>query len=483
VSIVKFTDSVSPASLPKRLRGYSHIQIGVGAAIGAGLRAGGLCVRLLVCAVMLGCGLWNPAGSLDYKPSRLPMGELTIGVWLPAGLEAFRFGAEDQERLAQLGINRIEWLQRAVVDSVTAEEIAMGFCDRVGLRMPVYYEPRGFSPYDKLHNWARAKPAADFEAEVRRRVRLLKEQWSGSPGFWGYLIGHEDYRKEYYQGLAKLVEVLRDEDAARPAISVGRLDHYQKVDRFFDALFVEGGTPNVFQQEHYIFRGDVPLEGKGLKRRLDKLVEGYDRVARKLQERHGRWHAIVQVHGETREGVAFYRKPTAAEMRVQVGLALSRGAAGVVYFLYSSGLEEVRDGEGNVVERRYYEGLVERDGTPAEGYEGVRQINATLRKMAPALEELHFHGGFSHRRMMMNRLLLKGDDDLEFGLFGDGTEATHLLVVNRRTVGKRTIELGVDGEEVLDASTGDVLEVMNGRVRVDMEAGGFKLLQINQGEE
>jgi len=437
-------------------------------------------VRLLICTAMAGCGLWNPAGSPDYEPSRLPVGELTIGVWLPAGLEEFRFGSEDQERLADLGINRIEWLQRAAVDSVTAEELAMRFCDRMGLRMPVYYEPRGFSPHDKLHDWARTKPTADFEGEVRRRVRLLREQWSGSPGFWGYLIGHEDYRKEYYQGLAQLVEVLRDEDGAHPAISVGRLDHYQKIDRFFNALFVEGGTPNVFQQEHYVFRGDVPLEGKGLKRRLNELVEGYDKVARKLQGRHGRWHAIVQAQGETRDGVVFYRKPTAAEMRVQVGLALSRGAAGIVYFLYSSGLEEVRDGEGNVVERRHYAGLVERDGTPAEGYEEVRRINAELRRIAPVLEGLHFHGGFSYRRLMANPLLLRGDNDLEFGLFGDGIEATHLLVVNRRTVEDRAVELGVGGESIEDASTGDALDVTNGRVKVALEAGGFRLLQINR---
>ena len=479
---MKFTDISSPVSLLKRFGGNSRVQIGADSAIAAGLRGGGLCAGLLVCAAMWGCGLWNPAGSPDYEPSRLPVGELAIGVWLPAGLEEFRFGVEDQERLVDLGINRIEWLQRAAVDSLTAEEIAIRFCDRVGLRMPVYYEPRGFSPHDKLHDWARAKPAADFEGEVRLRVRLLREQWSGSPGFWGYLIGHEDYRKEYYPGLAQLVEVLRDEDAARPAISVGRLDHYQKVDRFFNALFVEGGTPNVFQQEHYVFRGDVPLEGKGLKRRLNELVEGYDRVARKLQGRHGRWHAIVQAQGETREGVAFYRKPTAAEMRVQVGLALSRGAAGIIYFLYSSGLEEMRDGEGNVVERRYYEGLVERDGTPAEGYEEVRRINAELRRIAPVLERLHFHGGFSHRRLMVNPLLLQGDDDLEFGLFGDGIEATHLLVINRRTMEDRTVELGVGGASVRDASTGDALEVANGGVRVDMEAGGFRLLQIEEGE-
>ena len=53
----------------------------------------------------------------------------------------------------------------------------MGFCDRTGLRMPVYYEPHGFSPEDKLHDWARAKPSAELVEKVRARVRGLRRQW------------------------------------------------------------------------------------------------------------------------------------------------------------------------------------------------------------------------------------------------------------------------------------------------------------------
>lgn len=437
---------------------------------------------LMLLLVFSGCGLWNPANSLDFAPSRVPVGELTVGVWLPAGLEEFRFGAEDQVRLVELGINWVEWLQRAVVDSVTAEELAMGFCGRTGIRMPVYYEPRGFFPYDKLHNWAaRAKVEAGFGEEVRQRVRRLREQWGESPGFGGYLVGHEDYRKALYPALEQVVAVLREEDPGRPAFTVGGIDSYPAVDGFLEAFFQEGGVPNVFQHEQYVFRADVPLEGRKLQRRLDELVGGYDRVARRLQGRYGRWHAIVQAQGETRDGMPFYRGPTGAELSVQVGLALARGASGVVYFLYSSGVEEVLNGEGEIVQRRFYAGLVDADGAPTGTYRAAQRINAELGALSPALETLHFHGGFASGKVAENPLLRRGDGDLEFGLFGDGAEVTHLLVVNRRTTEKRTVGLVVEGDEVVDVATGEGLDVEEGRVQVELEAGGFRLLAISQG--
>ena len=296
----------------------------------------------LIAAVLLaGCQLTNPAVS-NYEPSRLPVGDLTLSTWLPAGLDSFRFDAGDRQLLAEIGFNHIEWLQEVRVGDQTAEEVAMSFAGDAGFGMPVFYPPPGFTRDDKLLDFAvmdRVEPG--FDAAVRERVAALQRHWGASPGFTGYLIGHENYRARYYKALGTMVRILGQEDPLRPAISIGNIDHFPEVGRFLDALFAEGGPANIFQHEHYIFRADVPASGRKLRKRLDALVAGYGRLARYLQDRHGRWHAIVQVHSETREGLgsggACYRKPTAGEVSVQVGLALSRGASGIVYFLYSSG--------------------------------------------------------------------------------------------------------------------------------------------------
>jgi len=425
-----------------------------------------------------GCGLLNSTDTLEFQPSEVPVGPLAIGVWLPAGLDRFRFEAEDQERLVELGINQIEWLQRASQDSATAEEIAMAFCNRTGVSMPVYYEPPGYSPYDKLRNWAtRTEVEADFADSVRERVQSLQQQWSGASGFYGYMVGHEDYRKTYSTALRRTVEVLRQEDPLRPALTVGSIGDYASVETFMDAFFVAGGPPNIFQHEHYVFRQDVPLSGKGLQRRLRDLVRGYESVARHLQGRHGRWHAIVQAQGEVRHGEVFYRQPSAAEFRVQAGLALSQGASGIIYFLYSSGIEEILDQEGALVEQREYMGLVDRDGAPTPGYFAVQQLNGWLQRLSGALQELHFHGGFSAQKTPRNPLLRSAAEDLAFGLFGDGVNASHLLVVNRRTTEDREVELEVYGKQVTDAVSGEELEVLDGKFQVRLEGGGFRLLK------
>lgn len=438
---------------------------------------------LLAAVLLAGCQLTNPAVS-SYEPSRLPVGDLTLSAWLPAGLDSFRFDAGDRQLLADIGLNHIQWLQRARIGDSTAEEVAMSFAGDAGLGMPVFYEPPGFTPMDKLQSFAVMDPVEPgFEDEVRERVAALQQHWGAAPGFTGYLIGHEDYRARYYRALEGTVSVLKQEDPLRPAISVGNIAHYPEVDRFLDALFAEGGAANIFQHEHYIFRDDVPASGRKLKKRLDALVAGYGRLARYLQDRHGRWHAIVQVHSETRDGLGlsgpYYRKPAAGEISVQVGLALSRGASGIVYFLYSSGWEWIRDSDGHLIQERFYEGIVDRDGAPTATYEAVKELNGQLAGLSPHLRDLHFHGGWEAGDLPDNDLVGDSDSDLELGFFGDGTTATHLLVANRQSHRGRQVGLKLAGP-ARDAVAGTDLPQAGGRTLLDLEPGGFRLLEVQR---
>jgi hypothetical protein len=440
---------------------------------------------LLLCGLLAvgGCNLDNPSGSRTYQPARLPMGPLVLGAWLPAGLDEFRFGPEDEDLLLELGLNQVEWLQRAEVDGRSAEEMLMDFCGRQGWWMPVYYEPPGYSPYDKLHNWTRQHEVGEgFSAKVSQLVNGLLEQWEGQAGFGGYLVGHEDYRQSTYPALELTVAELRRQDPSRPAISVGHIDSYQAVERFLDVFFVEGGAPNIFQHEHYVFRAEVPTQGGGLQRAVDDLAASYDRVADRLRGRHGRWHAIVQVQSEWRQGLGlegfYYRKPTAAEISLQAGLALSRGASGVIYFLYSSGVEDARNGEGEIIQHRVYEGLVDRAGGATPQYRGVQQLNLLLGRLGAVLEPLYFFGAFSSADLRRNPLVRRADTGLEFGIFGaEGTER-YLLVVNRQTDATRQVRLRLAASAVTDALDGRVLPLAGNEIEVELEAGGMRLLKV-----
>ncbi|MFH1571458.1 MAG: hypothetical protein ABIL09_25935, partial [Gemmatimonadota bacterium] len=417
----------------------------------------------------------NPAASSEYAPARLPVGPLEISAWLPAGL-----GQEvrlDETALGSLGLTHLEWLQRAERDGASAEELAMRFCSGAGLKMPVYYEPPGYSPYDKLRNWAtREQLGVGYDDSLRARVAELVGQWSGEPGLAGYLVGHEDYRWQAYPALARTVARLREQDALRPAYTVGHIDAFPRQEQFLEAFFPDGGPANVLQHEHYVFRAGVPDSGAALQRRLEELAQGYGRAARAVQGRNGRWQAIVQAHAETRGTERWYRQPGAAELRVQVGLALARGAAGVVYFLYSSGTEEVRDARGEVREVRRYQGLVEEMGEPTALYAAARQLNADLARLSAPLEPLHFHGGYRGDRLPAGAPLSAADRELDVGLFGDGDTVTHVLVVNLRTWEARRARLRLPDRLGRDAVTGERLG--RGEVEVDLEAGGFRLLEL-----
>ncbi|NKB70382.1 MAG: hypothetical protein GKR89_25200 [Candidatus Latescibacteria bacterium] len=437
----------------------------------------------MLCSLSTSCGLLDSNSAIEYQPAQTSVGPLAISTWLPAGLDQFRFEAEDQELLRQLGVNQIEWLQRATRDSLTAEQLAMEFCNDNDLQMPVFYEPLGFSPYDKLHNWARRTDIdSAFVPALEKRIAALHRQWDGAPGFLGYLVGHEDYRQSYYPALRLTIENLRRQDPQRPAVTVGFIDSYPAVEQFLDAFFQPGGPANIFQHEHYVFRADVPSQGPVLQRRLDHLVEGYSQVARRLQNRHGRWHAIVQVQSEERHGNGFdgfyYRKPTGAEIRLQAGLALTRGASGIVYFLYSSGLEEARNSDGEIFQRRLYEGLVDREGIPTPAYTAAQRLNAQLDSLSAYLAPLHFHGGYTARRAPANALARSGDADVELGFFGDGEQPTHVLVLNRRPQEERSVHLQIARGPVEDLLSGQTLPPAGDTLTLMLPAAGMRLLRF-----
>jgi len=416
------------------------------------------------------CGALNPTGSLEYQPRPLPLGPLTIGTWLPTGMDEFRFTDTDRQLLYELGINSVQWVQRYADKNGTAEEQLMAFANSQGWDMPVYFEPPGWTAYDKLHNWATKAEFANHDS-LRQLVQDLYSRWRNESAFSGYLVGHEDYNKNNYASLSAVVKVISEIDPTYPSITVGRLQDYQDIDFFLAKFFDGAGENNIFQHEHYIFRGDLPSKGPRFQRRIDDLVLGYDRVIRGLEGRSGRWHAIVQVQSEERNGYFYYRKPSESEIRMQVGLALSRGASGVIYFLYSSGVEKLTDSKGEIKETRVYEGIVDELRMPTFSYSAVKQINSELTDLDLELRDLHFHGALSSRKFLANRYVASITGVAEVGLFGDEKEVSHLLVVNRWSHKLQKILLQL---RIID-DTGKVLAKPRA-VEVSLAPGGFTLM-------
>ncbi|MEE3259995.1 MAG: hypothetical protein VX293_12365 [Candidatus Latescibacterota bacterium] len=473
-------------------------------------------------------GAVRTALGADFVPRTVTVGALVRGVWLPAGLANGRtdFGPAAQQLVLDLNVNFLEWLQRDTLavdeligladppparDWIRTEELAMRFAEEHGLGLPVYYEPLapGFGDHDKLENWStcnvdpqglpspQCESAPGFADSVARRVRALKRQWGKySRGFQGYLISHEQYDRRFFPALGAVVGVLRGEDAQRPALAVAGLHEYGgHAADFLDRFFQGNDPPNIFQHEHYVFRGDVCRgDRRKVTKALDGLLATYNLTTREVGRRAGRWHAVIQAHSELRSDEAYpacgersdlyYRYPTVAEIRVQAGLALSRGASGVVYFVYSSGSDPSQD---HII----YRGLVDA-GVPTAAYAEVRALNDSLERLSAPLKDLYYHGWMTTssaiprwvRTILPNDILAGADRDLELGFFGDGDDETHLLVVNRRTDLARGVELVVKKPLVTYASTGEPIatEKSTGdtyKVEIPLEPGGFRLLVID----
>ena len=468
---------------------------------------------------------------VDFVPRNVTVGELVRGVWLPAGLAAGRtdFGVAEQHLVLDLNVNFLEWLQRDTLavedltdlvdpplgrDWIRTEELAMRFADEHGMGLPVFYEPLapGFSDHDKLENWStcntdsqswpvpgcETKPG--FDTGVAEVVRALQSQWGGyAHGFQAYLVSHEQYDSRFFPALARVVEILRREDASRPAFAVAGLHELgAEASELLDHFFQGNDPPNVLQHEHYVFRGDVCRDDRSkVEQALDELLTTYNLATRQVGLRDGRWHAGIQVHSELRtdrvyascsgQSDLFYRYPTAAEIRVQAGLALSRGASGIIYFVYSSGPDS---GQDHIT----YRGLVDAAGMPTDAYAGVRALNDSLAQLSESLRDLYYHGWMTTASkvvkqvptILANDILVAADRDLELGFFGDGHVETHLLVVNRRTDegGDRRVGMVVKGARVAYASSAEPIEVaeLNSdifEVEIPLEPGGFRLIAID----
>ena len=504
-------------------------------------------VALLYCAGLSGCNSCNPVGPAQSHSggrSQQPVGELTIGAWQPFGLSETDPQLMDAAELEDLKFNLIQFNPRqkfaaAVVDvtaqydSLSGEQLTASFIQGTELSMPWYYEPVGFSDHDKLENWATCNFPEGFVAKcdtlpgyaqmVQTIIDSVREQYRGLngalDGLQGYLLMNEigdriEYTSDFYSAMSAAIRVMRSVDPNRPAFVVERIDNFDtrgSAEQFMSHFFATGNPPNVFQHEDYVFRKNIPLEKEDppqgghitVQKQLDSLLDGYDRVCRLVGKFRGRWHAIVQAHGEDRPDAplsAQLRKPEPGEIRVQVGLGLSRGASGIVYFVYSSGLEKKTHWT--------YHGLVDASGAPADGrYHAVKSINGYLDSISTTMRSLYFHGAISWRewdnlpsvggndllrrveivRDTYDPLDASGAGHLEFGLFGDGMDTSHLLVVNRRTHVRQKLEIITAKQRVLDAARGDSLAMevafvhklrRDRKFTLELEPGGFRLLRF-----
>ena len=323
-----------------------------------------------------------------------------------------------------------------------------------------------------LHNPMSGRERTDLD----QAVRLLESKWSAFDGFYGYLIGHEAdpcghgvYDSRTYANMLTVIEAIRAHDTTRRIVAVGNTQstvawtpaEQTAFSTHFFRPSSEPGPANVFMQEIYELHPDHDEE-REVQDEIDEIVEGLDTIGEMVRTarnggRRAEWHFIANVADQWHTNCTnhFRRDPSVSELNAQVYLALSRGATGITYFLYTS------SNPNNCVEDYRYNGLVEyRDGTNQRArrtphWNTVRTVNNNLRAIGNTLNPLTWREAFPSDLLSVTTLVdaVRPSADpagaagrLEFGVFhNDG--ADYVLAVNRDGLvsgNSQTIDLRFD---------------------------------------
>lgn len=386
--------------------------------------------------------------------------QFTIGVWQPGGHTAAEasFTQADSLDLVALGIDLLVDSTPRVDDSYFAdhtqdfEEVIMPRWNRSG-GVVAFFEPEDNDPNygNNLERYAGTTGTHD-QTTLNDKVDALIAKWNPFTGFYGYRIGHEAdptdsdgiYNSATYGNLAQVIHTVRNRgDITRRLIALGNVTStgtwtLQEQADFRDAFFRpegEAGPANVFMHEQYRLWSSTVSE-TDVQTAFDDLMEGWNRVGAMVRTarssgRKAEWHFVANVGNQytTSGPQPHYRAPTIEELRAQVNLALSRGAKGITYFLYTSSTDYI-DGY-------QYEALVNTSsprGRIQPHWNTVRAVNDSLRPLGDACYPLVWVDGFPQTSIPANNLVVCSTGSrAEFGTFYHPGESDrdYLLVVNR----------------------------------------------------
>ena len=396
-------------------------------------------------------------GPLSLR-AEAPIGRFVIGVWSPAGWSGAggdyhsydRFFTEsDATHLANLGVNLLvqtprignrdiddfkaanpgsetedaheilQDLEQAIIDSFKAHGglvVEQSASENLTAENPTPQDPHYTSRVsfgDRLIDFAGTSQTID-EHKLEQQAIALSTRW-GNPtnraGFFGYLVGHEQYPNWYsryrggdwqggiydsatYTHLGKVIDAIRAQDTTRVIVAVGSVNDIgawteDEQEAFWKVFFrpnTESGPANILMNEQYIFHCGTKSEDdvqnflneltaltvdQGSLTRTRDMVNEARRNNRKAEwyhiinvnhgYRHGRWVTNKKTDKKeyednacwsgSRGGVEAHnphrRRPTKAELSVQAYMALARGATGIVYYSHTTNGLEKMTGYGD----------------------------------------------------------------------------------------------------------------------------------------
>ena len=419
--------------------------------------------------------------SVIFASSNMPVGaQFVIGVWQPGGhvRQDTSFTERDVRDLLELGIDLLDDSTprvNAFPNTANGQDFEEGIARQWPGRFVVYYEPENVFPWGRtLEHYAGDRglvPLGFFRRrELSAKVIALADKWGAFPGFYGYRIGHEFspagagiYDSAVYGNLAGVIDTIRVHDRSHRIIAIGDVANgnwtAQEREAFRQVFFRPERPANVVQHFRYYINVTDDSEIK-VQRKLSDLTDSFDMIGRDVRTsldegRQAEWQFMVNAANQDHHRFTDIRYPRHAELKAQVYLALSRGAKGILYFLYTSSNGQV---SGWV-----YTALVDYpDRNRIQPYwNNVRAVNDTLRILGDALYPLRWVDGFPESQLPPSTFVVgTSSDALEFGTFRDEADGNrdYLLVVNKKDVydgaPRRIVNIFLDADQLRTTDRG-----------------------------
>lgn len=361
-----------------------------------------------------------------------------------------------------------EWMENQVME----------FADTSNYQMDI---TRGrynhVNPEISIEHWIRYGSGtwSEWTAEANIRIQNMVQAFGSRNGLYSYTLAHEcpvvnwwpgtncsdsNYTKSFWPRLQYVAQKLKEIDPNLNHKSVAISGLMPNVG-FFDNV----PSLDVLQNDVYVFKSTTSKNYLDQQFVLNELLTFYNGTINQLRLKTTEWQSIIQSQRDYRIMDTFQlRRPTFEEIRVQAYLAISRGARGIISFVYGS-LTPFIDGEGageyttispllsggnSFNQSLYrYDGLVDKDREPFSFYNNndfefmhafdyIKNIYFELAKIGPVIKKLKHYNYFQNVSIPPNNnanILTISGDKIEVGTFkrmDEGIDSTnYFILVNR----------------------------------------------------
>lgn len=183
-----------------------------------------------------------------------------------------------------------------------------------------------------------------------------------------------------------------------------------------------------------------------------------------------------------------FRRPTVSETRYHASAALAYGYKNLKYFTYMTPVDR-----GN---EEFTDAIIRPDGTKSDTFDGIADINRSVKKVSKILGnldalEIYHHGRADSATVMLPEdwYLSAGADQTDFlvSLMKDRVNGrNYLMIVNKDYTNDAKITFRLQGVSALTDVTGGAeaaaaVPIENGAFTAEFSAGGFRLYQLEKG--